>query len=130
MSTPSPWQYFTMEELTCHCGCRQMKMSPIMMPKLVAVRRRLGFPLPIGSGYRCPRYNAQVSETGTYGPHTTGHAVDVEIRGSSAYRLIQAAIDAGFTGIGVQQKGAARFIHLDDLTQADGFASRPWVWSY
>jgi hypothetical protein len=31
-----------------------------------------------------------------------------------------------FTGIGIQQKGGARFIHLDDLTGV----GRPTVWSY
>lgn len=132
--TPSPYQYFSIEELRCHgttCGCGgQMQMSPIMMPKLVAVRRRVGFPMPIDSGYRCPRHNAEVSHTGISGPHTTGHAVDVLVRGTDAFRLIEAAIAEGFTGIGVQQKGEGRYIHLDDLTQADGFASRPWVWSY
>jgi zinc D-Ala-D-Ala carboxypeptidase len=35
------------------------------------------------------------------------------------------ALEAGFTGIGVQQKGTGRFLHLDTLENL-----RPTVWSY
>jgi len=35
-------------------------------------------------------------------------------------------MDMNFKGIGVQQKGAGRFIHLDDWASPN----RPTVWSY
>lgn len=35
-----------------------------------------------------------------------------------AMAVTSAAMRAGFTGIGVQQKGAGRFIHLDDLIRS------------
>jgi hypothetical protein len=39
------------------------------------------------------------------------------------------AIAAGFTGLGCQQKGAGRFLHLDLIP--DSYAhKRPWIWSY
>lgn len=34
-----------------------------------------------------------------------------------------------FTGIGIQQKGGDRYIHLDNLPNAPG-QPRPTVWSY
>jgi len=36
------------------------------------------------------------------------------------------ALELGFTGIGVQQKGTGRFPHLDTLEEPP----RPNVWSY
>src|SRR5690606_23334893 len=103
-------------------------ISAEMLAKLERVRARMGVGLRISSGYRCPDYNAQISSTGRTGPHTTGRAVDVACYGTTALRLIEAALAEGFTGIGVSQKGehAKRFIHLDDLKGQ----SRPWIWSY
>jgi hypothetical protein len=43
--------------------------------------------------------------------------------------VLRAALNAGFTGIGVKQKGKGRFIHLDDIEDS-GDRPRPWVWSY
>ena len=123
--TPSPYQYFSMEELACkHCG--QMHMDNGFMAKLVSIRRELGFPLPVTSGYRCPEHNAAVSDTGKNGPHTTGRACDIAISGERAYRLLRAAVAHGITGIGIKQHGTSRYVHLDDL---DG-QTRPWIWSY
>lgn len=129
--TASPWQYFTTEELTCRCGCGQMRMDAKFMPRLVQLRRLSGIELQVTSGYRCPQHNARVSGTGDSGPHTTGRAVDVRVRGKEALRIIDLAISLGFTGIGVMQRGPhdARYLHLDDLPAAPG-QPRPWLWSY
>ena len=114
----------TPTDIRCkHCGENRMALD--FITKLDALRREVGFPLRVTSGYRCPVHNQNVSTTGPNGPHTTGRAVDFDVRGANALKLIHAALDAGFTGVGVQQKGTSRFIHLDDLT--DG---RPMVWSY
>ena len=48
------------------------------------------------------------------------HELGFPFKVTSAYRI---------GGIGVNQKGASRFIHLDDLDQSDSH-TRPWVWSY
>lgn len=124
-------KYFTPEEFTCkHCG--QSHMNPEFVRKLDVLRERCGFPLVISSGYRCPEYNSTVSKTGDSGPHTTGRAVDILVHGSQAFDVISLAKGAGMTGIGIQQRTYphnGRFIHLDDLEQAEG-RPRPWVWSY
>ena len=128
MSTPSPWQYFSMEELTCSCGCGRMEMDADFMARLVTLRRELGFPFPVTSGYRCPDYNDEISGTGRDGPHTTGKAVDIQVVGSEAHKLLGSALGAGITGIGVAQSGdhSGRFLHLDKLSGP----TRPWIWSY
>lgn len=96
------------------------------MDDLQELRQLFGRPMPVTSGYRCSEYNTKVSSTGPNGPHTTGRAVDIGLGGSAAYDLLKLALGRGFTGIGVNQKGTGRFIHLDKLT--DG--PRPNVWSY
>ena len=92
------------------------------------MRRRYGRPLAVGSGYRCPAHNRKVSSTGPAGPHTTGRAVDLAVSGAAAVLLLGYALNLGFTGIGVAQKGEARFLHLDDLRAPE--YPRPAIWSY
>ncbi len=122
-------KYFQLTEFECHCKCGRVDMDPAFLSKLDDLRERYGKPLIVASGFRCPSYNAKVSETGMTGPHTTGKAVDFAIDRGDAYRLLDLALDEGFTGIGVQQKGAARFLHLDTLRDAPG-QPRPTIWSY
>ena len=59
---------------------------------------------------------------------STGRAADVAVHGVDALRLLQLALQCGFTGIGVQQKGGGRFIHLDDIS--NGYLPRPALWTY
>ena len=120
---------FSREELACrHCGKMEIPLASI--ERLQRVRDRVGHYLKISSGYRCPEHNNAVSKTGRTGPHTKA-AFDVLCYGDEAYHVIQAAQTEGFTGIGVNQKGLQeqRFIHLDDLTDAEG-TPRPHVWGY
>lgn len=120
---------FSRSELACkHCG--QMHLTTDFINRLQALRDRVGFALPVNSGYRCPVHNQAVSSTGPAGPHTKD-AVDLRLYGERALMVIPVALELGFTGVGVSQKGAqgARFIHLDDLPNASG-QPRPWIWSY
>lgn len=119
-------KYFRLEEFDCkHCG--KNKMDTVFLEKIDKLRGAYRHPLLVTSGYRCPEHNSAVSSTGVDGPHTTGHAADFGVSRGDAFRLLEIAFALGcFTGVGVQQKGASRFIHLDDLTTPP----RPNVWSY
>lgn len=117
--------YFSDEELSCKC-CGKLKFSDETRAKLNRLRHRLNFPLVVTSGYRCPEYNDKIGATQT---HATGQAVDIGISHKKALLLIEKATYFGFTGIGVNQKGSKRFIHLDDLEADDG-RPRPHIWSY
>lgn len=120
---------FTREELACkHCG--RMRIPQSSIDRLQRVRDRMGTPLRVNSADRCPDHNDAVSATGRDGPHTKA-AFDIGISGAAAYKLVGIAMQEGFTGIGVQQKGPhdKRFIHLDDLPNEDG-QPRPTFWSY
>ena len=122
------WQHFTKAEFKCkHCG--QNKMQDSFITKLDALRTKVGFSLHVTSGYRCPKHNAAVSSTGLNGPHTTGRAVDFALSRHRGWEVLRAAMEMGFTGIGVQQKGEGRFLHLDDLQEPE-HAPRPTIWSY
>lgn len=99
------------------------------MKELDDLRHRYGKPLVVSSGYRCPDHNVKVSSTGRTGPHTTGHAADLLVDRGDAFRLLKIALAMRFTGIGFQQKGVGRFIHLDDLPNLIG-QPRPTIWTY
>ena len=99
------------------------------MDKVERLRVRFGKPLKITSAARCPQHNKAVSGTGATGPHTTGRAIDFGVQGQDALLLMRLAMEQDFTGIGVNQKGGIRFIHIDDLPNAPG-QPRPWCWSY
>jgi len=116
-------------EFSCkHCG--ENKIDRLFVDKLDTLRESCGFALPVTSGYRRPEHNAKVSSTGLAGPHTTGRAVDFGVRGPQALTVVQLALAGGaFTGIGLNQKGASRFVHLDDLSNATG-QPRPTCWTY
>lgn len=121
-------RYFKPEEFACHhCGDNRVQIA--LVEKLDELRHLYGKPLTITSGYRCPEHNQRVSTTGPNGPHTSGLAADLGVSGREAVAVLRFAMALGFTGIGVQQKGNGRFIHLDLIP--DSFDhKRPWIWSY
>lgn len=121
------YKYFTKEELECR-HCQEEGMDPVFMQKLEKLRQEMGFAFPITSAYRCPKHPIEARKKAA-GAHASGRAVDIAVRGKQAHRLLQGALEAGFTGIGVSQKGGVRFIHLDDLPDSEG-RPRPHVWSY
>ena len=120
-------KYFTPEELRCSC-CDQDGMNEAFMEKVSALREQLGFPFIVTSAYRCVKHPIEARKASP-GAHTTGKAIDIGVHGSRAYTLLKAALNAEFEGIGVQQSGEGRFIHLDDIEDS-GDRPRPWVWSY
>lgn len=120
--------HFSDGELMCKCGCELLPEQDFM-DKIEALRVAYGRSMTVTSAARCPAYNAKVSGTGRTGPHTTGRAIDIAIDRKAAWELLNLAVQFGFTGIGVQQKGGGRFLHFDDLPNAPG-QPRPTIWSY
>lgn len=112
---------FTEAEFRCrHCGKQEMK--PEFMQCVQALRNMYKRPMPITSGYRCPDHPIEKAKAEP-GIHTTGMACDIGVQGSDAYELLYLAMNLNFKGIGVQQKGGGRFIHLDLRQQRS-------LWSY
>jgi uncharacterized protein YcbK (DUF882 family) len=127
--TAAKWdQYpnFSKYEFTCkHTGKNEMKHE--FMQKLQALRTEYNKPIAISSGYRDPSHPVERVKT-VSGAHTSGVACDIACSGAEAYKILELAIKHGFKRIGVNQKGSARFIHLD-MIEKQGFPS-PTIWSY
>ena len=126
------WPHFSEEEMRCRCGCGRADMDREFMRALEMLREVVAFPMPVTSGFRCPAHDAAVggSERKGAGPHTTGKAADILVSGERAYRLVRAALELGFRGIGLKQRGPqeGRFVHLDMLGKEE--AARPRIWTY
>jgi uncharacterized protein YcbK (DUF882 family) len=123
------WDFFTQDELRCK-GTDECNMDQEFMEMLVSLRYAYDKPMVISSGYRDASYN-QVIGGAKNSPHLFGKAVDVLVSGRDAYELMSLAMENGFSGIGVSQRGPheSRFIHIDTMDNSN-MHPRPWVWSY
>lgn len=94
----------------------QSEMDPIFMKLLDEARTIAGITFHITSGFRSPSHNAAVGGKKD-SAHLTGQAADIACVDSvSRFKIVQAALMAGFKRIEV----AAAHIHLDsaaDLPQ-------------
>jgi len=134
--------FFSYTEFRCRCDHCQSQFSEYtsiddfyfwyktpefksFMEQLMAMRIKLGFPMVINSGYRCPDYNDSLYQNdGKHlnGPHTKG-AADIAVHHERMCVLVKEATSREM-GIGIKQHGSVekRFIHLDNL----GFR----IWTY
>ena len=117
-------KHFSDQELRCsHCGENQMQ--PHFLELLERIREKFQKPMIVSSGYRCPDHPIEAKKAKP-GAHASGLAVDIACSGLDAWRLLDIALEENVQGIGVQQTGGGRFIHLDILEGEN----RPTVWSY
>ena len=123
-----PYEYFSRAEMACS-ATNECFMVPSFMFRLARLREAVDAPLPVSSGYRSPLHPREIAKVTTSGAHTLGLAVDIAVSGELAVRVLRVACDMRFTGIGISQRGAGRFIHLDDAPPGTG-RPRPHLWSY
>ena len=102
---------FQKHELDCR-ETGENEMQHEFMEKLQRLRSIYGKPLRITSGFRSVKHSIEAKKTAP-GVHTLGIACDIGCQGVEAHRILSLALELGFTGIGVQQKGEGRFLHLD-----------------
>lgn len=114
----NPKAYFLPEELRCdHCHGEQMDEKFLSL--IVELKERLKIPFPILVAYRCPKHPLEFFMKGQ-GPHQTGRAIRVGLKGVRAYKALREALSMGFLGIGVHND----YIHLDMIERPEG----PLVW--
>tara|TARA_R100001198_G_C5212243_1_gene197202 strand:- start:524 stop:907 length:384 start_codon:yes stop_codon:yes gene_type:complete len=119
--------YFNQHEFTCsHTG--KCDMDSNFINKLNELRVAFGKPMRITSGFRDVTHPIEAKKSSP-GAHTTGQAADIAVSREDAFDLLSLALTRGFTGIGIQQKGSGRFIHLDTLKNSPE-RPRPTIWSY
>ena len=98
-------EHFTLDEFTRSTIGERAKINNFvpapLMPnikltasKLECVRKVLGFPIIITSGYRCPALNTRVGGAST-SAHTKGLAVDFHSSYGTPKEICQRLIDAG-----------------------------------
>lgn len=91
---------FDKNEFVCKCGCGQNKINERLVERLQVLRYKVGRPVNVTSGYRCPKHSINVG--GSYSDaHTLGFAADIYVNGLSAIELARIAEDLGFGGIGI-----------------------------
>ncbi|MFM1976165.1 MAG: hypothetical protein RL145_1011 [Pseudomonadota bacterium] len=104
------WPHFTAAELACPCRkhCKgEYFHDPRFLDALEAMRREVG-PIMIRSGHRCRSHNAAVGGVqNSY--HTKAIAADIAVTDKNRARLLQAAVNAGFSGLGYGRS----FLHVD-----------------
>jgi len=122
-------KYFKANEFTCsHTGIEKMNQS--FIDRLNNLREAYGKPMTISSGYRDSTHPVEAMKKDPKGgAHVSGEAADILIERGNAFKLLSLAFLIGFTGIGVNQKGGARFLHLDTLENSPT-RPRPTIWSY
>lgn len=122
------YKYFSINEVKCK-ETNILGYDERFMDSLSTLRERCGFPFVISSFYRSPEHSIEKAKGNGGGTHTTGKAVDIVCDRERAYILLKMAMEMNFMGIGINQKGNSRFIHLDMVTAQEG-VMRPTIWSY
>ena len=100
-------------------------MDEKLLSMLDKMREIYGYPIKITSSYRSPEHPIEAAKEKP-GEHAYGAAVDiVSDSGGKTFRLVKAAIEVGFTRIGISRKKG--FIHL-----GIGYPDAPekTIWTY
>ena len=100
-------------------------MDEKLLSMLDEMREIYGYPIKITSSYRSPEHPIEAAKKQP-GEHSYGAAVDiVSDSGVKTFRLVKAAIEVGFTRIGISRKKG--FIHL-----GIGYPNAPekTIWTY
>lgn len=120
-------KYFDDYEFACHCDRHGVDaeghpiLDHIIDKRLVDVldriRERLGVPITVNSGYRCPEHNAEVGGVSD-SQHVLGTAADITYDGIDVDYLAEIAEECGADGIGKYYY--QDFVHID----VRGYAAR------
>jgi zinc D-Ala-D-Ala carboxypeptidase len=101
------------------------KMDPKLLEMLDTLRENYGYPIKLTSTYRSPEHPIEARKSKP-GEHAYGAAVDIAcIGGEATFKLVKAAIETGFTRIGISRKN--NFVHV-----GIGYPGAPetTIWTY
>lgn len=108
---------FSDTELSCRCGCGKMPEDYAIIA-LQNMRQRIGRPLIISSGARCPKHHRYIyrediragKQWPTKSKHLEGHAFDISCMDEELrWLIVEFAIALGFTHIRIHKD----FVHVD-----------------
>jgi zinc D-Ala-D-Ala carboxypeptidase len=92
---------------------------------LDSLREEYGYPIKLTSTYRSPDHPIEAKKSKP-GEHAYGAAVDIAcVGGEATFKLVKAAIEVGFTRIGISRK--SNFVHV-----GIGYPGAPetTIWTY
>lgn len=101
------------------------KMNPVLLTMLDDLREEYGYPIKLTSTYRSPDHPIEAKKSKP-GEHAYGAAVDIAcVGGEATFKLVKAAIEVGFTRIGISRK--SNFVHV-----GIGYPGAPetTIWTY
>ena len=101
------------------------KMDPKLLEMLDTLRENYGYPIKLTSTYRSPEHPIEARKSKP-GEHAYGAAVDIAcVGGEATFKLVKAAIEVGFTRIGISRKN--NFVHV-----GIGYPGAPetTIWTY
>ena len=101
------------------------KMNPVLLAMLDDLREEYGYPIKLTSTYRSPDHPIEARKSKP-GEHAYGAAVDIAcVGGEATFKLVKAAIEVGFTRIGISRK--TKFVHV-----GVGYSGAPetTIWTY
>ena len=99
---------FNEKELACkHCG--EVIIVPQLVTLLQKIRDKVGKPITITSGYRCPTHNRSIGGA-VQSRHMQGQAADIVVKGLTPAQVAKIADGCGAGGIGTYKSG---FTHVD-----------------
>ena len=113
-------KYFEESEFN---GFEMMDKKLILM--LDDLREAYGHPIKLTSTYRSPDHPIEANKAKP-GEHAYGAAVDIAcVGGEATFKLVKAAIETGFTRIGISRKN--NFVHV-----GIGYPGAPaiTIWTY
>tara|TARA_B100000029_G_scaffold484990_1_gene537837 strand:+ start:2490 stop:2834 length:345 start_codon:yes stop_codon:yes gene_type:complete len=100
-------------------------MDEKLLSMLDDLREAYGYPIKLTSTYRSPDHPIEAKKSKP-GEHAYGAAVDIAcVGGEATYKLVKAAIEVGFTRIGISRKN--NFVHV-----GIGYPDAPpvTIWTY
>ena len=100
-------------------------MDEKLLAMLDNLRQAFGYPIKLTSTYRSPDHPIEARKSKP-GEHAYGAAVDIAcVGGEATYKLVKAAIEVGFTRIGISRKN--NFVHV-----GIGYDGAPpiTIWTY
>ena len=117
-------EHFSKAELACkHCGALPPNgMSDMLLDGLEELRKQVGQPVIVNSGYRCPYWNKVCG--GVYNSqHVLGTAADICVPGMDVYKLADLCLQI-FDGVGVYEED--NFVHVDMRSNGKEIGTYLW----
>lgn len=118
------WANFERSEFACRCGCDRNEISDSLVDLVQEIRDQVGFALPVTSGFRCSNHPIESAKSKP-GTHSKGIAADLAVSHTQARDVLAVALQLDKGGVGINQKGDGRFVHVDlDMGR------RSLLWTY